>query len=243
MRWIDKGAAPSCLAERRREMKRVERQTGRPTAPADWNPGACASHVRSALHRDQGGLCGYCTQRTFDRRASDYPEPTGNRGLRIEHIATRESEPTRMYDYDNLVGVCVGLSGTPGGQVFSHCDRHRGSQTLAIDPTRRAPDPETVFTFRRCPDTDGLLVVTTEGNEDYAPDITVLNLNNPALAQRRREAERAIASALRRTRRPAQRRRILEGYLRVMQTPDANGHLPEFAPVVERYVRRKLDQS
>jgi uncharacterized protein (TIGR02646 family) len=239
MRWIDKGSAPSCLAERRREMHRMERTTGQSHAAEDWAPGDCAPSIRESLHRDQRGLCGYCMQRIGKHGCLDLPEPVGNRGMRIEHIVARACEPSRMYDWDNLLGVCCGRSGSPSGAIFDHCDRSRGSHALHIDPTHRAPDPEAVLSYQRCAETDGLLIIAVP---PYDGDVARLNLNNPALARRRRDAEKAVASVLSRSRLPADRRRRLERMLAAATTPDAQGELPEFAPVVARYIRRKLGQ-
>lgn len=220
-------------------MRRIEREANKPPESKDWNPGACAPPIREALHRDQYGLCGYCMQRIGRHGCSDHPKPLGNRGMRIEHLEAREYAPRRMYDWDNLLGVCCGRSGSPSGDIFDHCDRSRGSRDLQLDPTRRAPDPEGVLDYRRCPDTGGLLI---EADPPYDEDLRRLNLNNPTLARRRRDAEMAIARRLARLRQPGERRRTLERLLTVATTPDPNGELPEFAPVVVRYIHRKLNR-
>ena len=234
MRWIQKGAPPGCLAALRKEMLRVERATGKPTQPADWSPGSCSDPIYKALHRDQFGLCGYCTQRIQPIGHRDHPPPIGNGGMRIEHMVTRDAEPTRMYDWDNLLGVCGGRTLTPLGKTEDHCDRMRGGQDLTLNPTRRVPDPAAAFTYRRCPDTGHLLM------DGPASDIKHLNLNHPGLAQRRRDAENRIAKHLATAKKPVERRKLLERELVTATTPDSLGTLPEFAPVIERYIRKKL---
>lgn len=236
MRRIDKGPAPPCLADCRREARRIEKETGEAPRAEDWNPGACAQPVRDALHRDQHGLCGYCMQRVGRQGCRDLPVPFGNRGMRIEHLTPREHEPRRMYDWANLLGVCGGRSGGPSGEVFDHCDRSRGSRKLRLNPTK-GPRPEDIVSYRRCPETDGLLI---DAAPPYDADVSHLALNNPALARRRRDAERAIARLLARARPGTDRRRLLERLLAGATTPDPNGELPEFAPVVVRYIQRKL---
>ena len=241
MRWTDKGPAPGCLAERRRELARLERETGRAPTPEDWAPLDCGQPIRDALWRDQAGLCGYCCGRIKAVGHADQPPP-GNGGMRIEHITSRHDAPRRMYEWENLLGVCGGLSGAPGGTLDPHCDRTKGERPLTIDPTRRAPDPLTVFTYRRCPQTGGLLIEPVPGAEAHTADIELLALNNPALAHRRREAENAVARRLKGTTGP-ERRRLLDRTLRAASVPDSAGRLPEFAPVVVRYVTRKLSSD
>lgn len=245
MRWIEKGSAPACLAERRREALRVERASGKEPQATDWEPGNCAPGIRASLHRDQRGLCGYCMQRIgrdgcLDLQADHEDGRVSNRGMRIEHIVAREAEPRRMYDWDNLLGVCCGRSTGPGQAVFDHCDRTRGSTALRLDPTRRAPDPELVLSYQRCGETGGLLVVA---GAPYDADVETLNLNHPVLARRRRVAEDAIAAELARCqKRGVSRSHALKRLLAVATTPDARGELPEFAPVAARYIERKMKQ-
>lgn len=148
MRAIDKGAAPPCLADRQRELDRKVKETGRPPEPGDWEPKDCAQPIREALWRDQFGLCGYCTQRIETTPHVDGKIPP-SRGMRIEHIVTREDEAARMYEWANLLGVCGGRSSSAAGVSYDHCDRARGDQPLHIDPTRKTPDPESAFDYHR----------------------------------------------------------------------------------------------
>lgn len=244
MRWIEKGPRPGCLTALARQARRHERETGTPPTANDWDPGTCAQTIRDALHSNQHGLCGYCTQRILAIGHLDLPPPNGNGGMRIEHLLPRDPEtgdPRRMYDWENLLGVCGGRSGAPGGAVHDHCDRTRGSQPLTLDP-HRAPHVETVLWFSREPpdgeDGDGLWL---HGPEDLAVDVATLNLNNPVLRGRRRTVENEIALSLRRlSARGRSVRTWLERLLVTATTPDAAGLLPPFAPVVRQYAERKL---
>lgn len=242
---INKGAAPRCLKGLKAETLRIEGDTGKASVASDWGPGGCSQPIRDALHRDQRGLCGYCMQRIGRNGQRDVPPPNGNRGMRIEHLTTRDDEPTKMYDWDNLLGVCGGRSGAPGGAVYDHCDRARGNKVLRLNPTGTTPHVESVLHFsRKTPDDwqgdpkeDAVWIYS----DDYGDDIKTLNLNNPALRRRRRETQKGISMQLARlARRNGNIPRRLRELAHTAATPDSNGQLPEFAAVVREFVQRKL---
>lgn len=237
---IDKGAAPGCLGQLRRVLRATARQTGEAPAAKAWNPGGCAQPLREALHRDQGGLCGYCMQRIEPHGHRDLPPP-GNWGMRIEHIAPRDGniphgDPARMYDWDNLLGVCGGRSPS-ANETFDHCDRARGSTALAVDPTRQ--QVHLIFWYPR--EGDGLAIrVHAEAPCDQAAvadDLATLRLNHPTLCARRRRALDDLRTRLGRSKNV--KRTLKRAWARL--TAD-DRPLPEFAGVLRIYVARKLRQ-
>lgn len=241
MRPIEKGPPPPCLAELKGELRRVERESGQRPKPDDWAPGSCAQSIRDALHRDQHGLCGYCMQSIAPHGHRD--KPKDNRGMRIEHLITRRAESRRMYDWPNLIGVCGGRSGAPGGAVYDHCDRARNDAPLTLSPIAPSPVETSIRFSRQAPadvDDDGDSVWIHAPAELQA-DLEILNLNNPALRRRRRDAEgqiaRQLAALVKRRKSPlAYLRRLVE----TAATPEPGGTLPAFAPVVQQYAERKL---
>jgi uncharacterized protein (TIGR02646 family) len=241
VRRIKKGTPPACLDKLARDAQRIERETGKTPLPEDWSPGTCAQPTRDALFRDQCGLCGYCLQQIGKHGHRDHPSPTGNGGMRIEHVVARRHEPHQMYAWSNLLGVCGGRSGAPGGEAHDHCDRSRGDRTLALNPNA-SPLVETALWFSRQAldgsEDDGLWVRSAA---EYQNDITILELNNPALRRRRRDAERVVAEELSRLQRRGKSPiAYLQRLLLTATTPDSEGRLPSFAPVVRQYAERKL---
>ncbi|MBU0550446.1 TIGR02646 family protein [Myxococcota bacterium] len=236
MRHIKRGHAPSCLADLRREAKRIERETQKPPTNDDWSPSDCAQPIREALWRDQHGLCAYCARSI--KAIGHLDLPSSNGGMRIEHFIPREDEPQRMYEWNNLLGVCGGQSNGPGGNTSEqHCDRARGSTPLHMNPAGSGLRPEEVFRYRRHPERNELLI---EADAPYNADIQTLNLNDSILAYARRQAEQAVAKRLKSAKNAQERRQLLERRLKAATTPNDEGQLPAFAPVVERYVRQKL---
>lgn len=238
MRSIDKGASPGCLGQLRRQLRATARATREPPTPASWDPGRCAQPIREALWRDQRGLCGYCMQRMEPRGHRDLPPP-GNWGMRIEHITPRDphtGDPRRMYDWDNLLGVCGGRSPATN-ETVDHCDRTRGSTPLAVDPTRQPM--ERLFRYPRRG--DGLAIVVRDDapcdQESVARDIEhTLCLNHPTLCRRRREALDDLRERLRRS------KRIEQTLRRVWARLAEAEQLPEFAAMLRAYVARKMRQ-
>jgi 5-methylcytosine-specific restriction endonuclease McrA len=101
VRSIEKGQEPRCVAELRREARRIAKDTGKAAVPTDWEPKDCGDPIREALWREQGGLCAYCMRRI---------EPRGDK-MKIEHFVSRSLEPNRMYDWDNLLGTLTSCAG------------------------------------------------------------------------------------------------------------------------------------
>ena len=110
MRRITKGAAPPCLT-------RIQADPGRTT----WSLyGDESAEIRDALCRDQGSLCAYCQSRIRPDRAS----------MKIEHWAARHDRSELVFEWGNLLGVCLGEQGNVQGNRLEdrfHCDAYRGN--------------------------------------------------------------------------------------------------------------------
>lgn len=246
MRTIEKQIEPPCLAELRREANRVRRETGKPPVAKDWNPAQCVHALRQALHDDQGGLCAYCMGRIKPHGYRSELHELG--GMKIEHWVDRSSKPERMYDWDNLLGVCGGEFRGPDGLV-EHCDTSRKDEPLHVNPgTISPPRPEDVFEFsarppepsRRASLPRGLWIHPRDQDSAAAHDIAALNLNADHLARNRHATLEQLRLALRIRGRDEQAlRNILRRRLRTATRPGPSG-LPPFAPLIADYVRKKM---
>lgn len=108
MRRIEKGLEPACMEELRQ------------TPGADWStvPGADKQKMRKQAWKEQYGLCAYCMSR-LSRPSAD--------GMKIEHFVPRAEDNTSLFDWSNLLGVCLGNLGVDGAADRFHCDTHRGN--------------------------------------------------------------------------------------------------------------------
>ncbi|NOY26594.1 MAG: hypothetical protein GXP62_12030 [Oligoflexia bacterium] len=240
MRSISKGDEPACVASLRREMRRAQQETGRQPVADDWNLGDCAQPVRQALCVEQQGLCAYCMQRI---KPHGYRSELHTRGgMKVEHFEDRATHPERMYDWDNLLGVCGGeFRGSAG--LVEHCDTSRGSQPLCVNPaTTSPPCPEDAFTFEKRPpdgiaNGQGLWIHPTD--PAYQRDIDRLNLNADHLVYNRWSVLHELGKRLSACGDEASRRKFLRRRFVAAATPGRHGLLP-FAPLVADYVERKM---
>lgn len=221
VRKVRKGPEPTALAAARREARRIERDTGRPLVAHDWEllRGPEKVEVGRRLYEDQDGLCAYCGGRL--RR------PDGDRGLKIEHFVPRSVDPSRMFDWDNLLAVCDGRTLDERGAVL-HCDSHRTPNTLlhvhpALDPDPSARLEVSLKDFEIVPRDAGAI-----------SDVGELNLNIGVLTQNRRRVVEELRKRLARGDTPSQ-------LLRQYSAPAPAG-LPPYAHVAQAYLRRKLRQ-
>lgn len=234
MRTIEKGPAPGCLAGAAAHGA---------THDYDWKdlPGDCKEQVRQDLFTAQAGLCAYCCSRIGPVAFRREVAPAG---MKIEHVLPRSGpDKDRMFEWDNLLGVCGGEQLWQGRWVQT-CDTARGNRPLTIHPgTPSPPRPEAVFAFHRWPPEGGeppfpgvwIHGLTWEAREA----IDTLNLNAEHLVRRRRSAQKALGTQLQRSRRT---NAVLRGAWRRCTTPDEQGRLAEFAPMLRAYLQPKLAQ-
>jgi hypothetical protein len=148
--------------------------------------------------------------------------------MKIEHFVARAGDPTLMYDWDNLLGVCTGVvEGGPDGVTYT-CDTARGDRHLHVHPAQPPPKPEEVFVCGKAGK------IEPKGEEAKA-DCGTLNLNHERLVA----ARRAVIDDLRKRLRIKDDAREVRRLLEIASTPTRNG-LPEYARVAIEYLQRKL---
>lgn len=232
MRTIEKGSGVRCLHAAR---------AGAPVSGFVWPPQeeGCVDSVRSELIAEQGSLCAYCMQRIKTHGYRD--GRPGDGGMKVEHWLDRATAPGRMYDWDNLLGVCGGEFADPNGMV-RHCDASRGATRLHIHPAGgTALRPEDELEFKRRPPGQQARPypgVWVHGRtEEARRDIEVLNLNAEHLVRNRRSAVEAVS---RRLLQADSKGRIRRSLRIIWNEATGDGALPPFARVVQEYVQKQM---
>jgi len=239
-------------------LERERRDTGR-VVPSDWDKiGDCAKDVRAALVRDQDGLCAYCGRRLI-RPPQDREEqpresgphdaapgsvahpPSGlNSYMKIEHFEARSIVPERMFDWDNLLGVCSGHF-VIQGRVIETCDSARGNRKLHVHPVTHPRDPTELFPVHDGHLSDALgrpclgAVIPHDKDADAIADTATLNLNASPLIDDRARVIRDLRVLLSRDDSLRAIRRLLDA-----NTLVGSDGLPPYAHVAAAYLRKKL---
>ena len=189
MRQIKKQPEPSCMAALRREIKRITKESSRERTNQDWAiiDTKQKQSIRDGLHKEQFGLCAYCMSRI---KPVSFIDQVSQTGMKIEHFESRDDCADRMFDWDNLLGVCGGIYHSPQGTIH-HCDDSRGNIPLHVHPASSSPPrPEDVFQYNLNGKKRGLLSAIAcndcgEKTCSYCSDLKVLNLNADHLVQNR----------------------------------------------------------
>jgi len=202
-----------------------------------WPPPGqgCSDDVRARLVAEQHGLCAYCQQRI---------KATGDK-MKIEHVRPRSVKPydEEMYDWSNLLGVCLGQT-LQAGKVVDHCDAAKGAQLLNHHPANSSHGIEDRFVYRRMPPNGspppypGVWIhgVTTEA----AADVTVLRLNAEPLVRNRHRAVDQLRRRLAKANK-SQATRLLTS-TRAAATNPNGGELPPFARLLREEAEKRLRQ-
>lgn len=228
MRRVRKGTEPDCLADVRREVVRIMRETGRPLTSNDWELlKDCAGAVRDALRRDQDGLCAYCC----GTLGSD------GQSMKIEHFLPRSQHPERMFDWSNLLGVCLGRAKLGEQPPLTHCDTSRGDRPLHVHPVTSPRDPGELFPVNITARAGEALGSVRPTSPEAAVDVDTLNLNATHLVHNRAEEVRQLRRLLQADSSTDRLRRLLR-----TATEPVRGQLPAYAHVREAWLRRKLRQ-
>lgn len=233
MRRVRKGPEPTYLAELRRDVKRIEHETGSPINDL-WKEVKNKDEIQGALIRDQDGLCVYCGAQI--RRDT----------MKIEHFVARSASRAHILDWNNLLGCCMGQYKEDEGWV-RHCDTHRTEYApgppergyLNTHPVGSPRDPETLFVVNiTAKGTDlGVVVATTDSAQH---DLDELNLNAARLVENRARVVRVLRVELAKVKDP-ERPKVCSRRFRAATTPASEG-LPPYAHVAAAYLKRKLKQ-
>jgi uncharacterized protein (TIGR02646 family) len=141
--------------------------------------------VKEALLKEQGFICCYCQQRiNFDENTF------------IEHFIARNTEPPKMFNYDNIFVCCDGgdkdredqkKQGIKAAQKTPlYCDKKKDDDTLEINPLDINCETHFAYEFIESPD-DKPEVIIKELSDDGKQAIQTLNLDNKVLRKMRGE--------------------------------------------------------
>lgn len=215
MRAISKGQEPRSLVEHRA------------STHSDYGNYADKDGLRTALVRDQRGLCCYCMTRV---------EATGT-GMKIEHWRCQSRHEELELAYSNLLAACLGGHAQPEDK--QHCDTRKGERDLKFNPAEMAHRIEQRIRF----DLDGTI---SSDDADFDAQLNdVLNLNLPLLKNRRSGVLTAILDWWKiekaRLRGPVPAVRLARE--RARRAGDGAGHIAPFHPVAVWWLDQRLARS
>jgi uncharacterized protein (TIGR02646 family) len=220
MRLIRKGAEPPLLlAYRKTEGARYG------GLPAD-----AKTELRTALVRDQHGLCCFCMQRVEATVAPELKVKIAH--WMPQHVDGSRDLESRDLEWTNRLAACPGNEGAPFAR--QHCDTRQGNRELRISPREPTHIKSLSYTTRG---------EIRTSRDDLRDDLDEkLNLNNEALCGLRKEAVRRMLDTLGLCRGDPFSEAALRRALERCSTPDASGNLPPFAGALEWWLRRRLGE-
>lgn len=166
--------------------------------------------IRKSLLKEQYSLCAYCCDRILVEHA------------RNAHILSQDRFPHKSLSWDNMVASC--------DKPYS-CDCQQKNRALPLTPLMPECEQEITFLY------SGHIV----GHTDRAREsIRVLGLDSSKLCAIRRRAIDLLARAngcdpLKDISVLSDEEKLL--LIKEINTPDADGKLPAFAPVLASYIR------
>ena len=215
MRAITKGQEPRSLVEHRANTH------------SDYGNYADKDGLRTALVRDQRGLCCYCMTRI---------EATGT-AMKIEHWRCQSRHANLELSYSNLLAACLGGHGQPEDK--QHCDTRKGEQDLKFSPADSAHRIEQRIRF----ELDGTIASSDVDFDKQLND--VLNLNLPLLKNRRKGVLDAILTWWKcekaRLKGPVPNDQLARE--RSRRVGDGSGVLSPFDPVAVWWLDQRLARS
>lgn len=134
--------------------------------------------LRSALVREQRGLCCYCLSRIRDDALS----------TKIEHWRSQSRHLADHLNYSNLLAACKGGEGLP--QRLQHCDTYKGESDLSRNPANPQHHIEDLIRF------EGSGRVSSHDPAFDQELNDVLNLNTAFLVENRKQVLQAFIEAL-----------------------------------------------
>lgn len=127
--------------------------------------------LKKALLDEQGHICAYCNGRISTKLNADY-KPR----IEVEHYLPQEKHPVLALDYENMLGVCNGIT----LEKKEHCDKSKKSALLSrIDPRHSTAETLVVYTLKG-------EIHSVANNQEVEGDIELLNLNEGFLIKARK---------------------------------------------------------
>lgn len=217
MRSIKKGLEPKEFIEYR--VKLSSSQSGGRSVFDDFSDKPV---LRDSIAKEQGFLCCYCMRRI---------EPEGTK-MKIEHYKSIDDFPEVAVTYSNLLGACYGGEGKKYND--QHCDTHRGSTPLTIDPL----DSGQCERLIRYSGTGEVSSVDEQVNYDVNE---TLNLNLGWMKTNRSQVAKSVIEGLKKKQSTGVwTRSLLEKEIEKWKTPK-NGKLEEYCQVAIYYLSKKLN--
>lgn len=216
MRWIQKSNEPQGLLAFR---KTTSINRNYETLPSDVK-----NELRTALVRDQGGLCCYCMGRIRDHAVA----------ARIEHWKSQAAHTDEdSIAWPNLLAACLGNEGS--GLASQHCDVRKGDSAISISPLVAAH----IKSLTYC--NDGRI---QSSNSEWQKDIdTTLNLNHATLRNNRKSSVHGMIQQLvKETKGSEFNRNALESALSRCNARDRQGDYPEYAEALAFWLRRRIQR-
>ncbi len=129
-------------------------------------------HLKNALLNEQGHICAYC-----NGRISTIMNAVFKPKIEIEHYLPQEKNPELSLKYENLLGVCNGVT----KEFNEHCDKSKKSSLLKkLDPRHPSVESLVVYSLKG-------EILSSSKNEDVGNDIKLLNLNDSFLIKVRKQ--------------------------------------------------------
>lgn len=148
MRAIDKGKEPPSLT--------AHRGMGHSSYDNYQDKDA----LRTALVKEQRGLCCYCMGQICDDRNQ----------MKIEHWQCQANYPKEQLSYRNMLGACLGGEGQSGRK--QHCDTKKGDSELHWNPAEPSHQIEKRLAYKP----DGTIYSMDSGFDRQLNDVLNLNL-------------------------------------------------------------------
>ena len=209
MKHIEKGCEPQSLTLHRRHKG------------ADYDNYEQKDDLRSALLREQGGICCYCMRRISSEE------------MKIEHWACRRKHQGKQLEYRNLLAACDGGEGQ--AKHLQHCDTHKGDNDIRIHPADPRHNCEDFIRYQA----DG--EIYSEDNRINDDLNGVLHLNLQWIRVYRKAALDGALARLRRKRPDGNwTTAFLQTEMRRWSDRDAGGLYCEFCAIVGYHLRKKI---
>lgn len=211
MRTINKSREPRSL------------ETYRQTDGATFSnlPTETKGQIQAQIIEEQRGLCCYCQSRI----RADWD------GMKIEHWQSQSESkyPERQLDYSNMLGACLGgqKHGEKSPRETHHCDTAKGDSDLCFNVCDPDHPIERQIHFLG----DGIIKSDDQAVDEDINE--VLNLNLSLLVGNRKAVLTAFQQRLQAGRRVDPERELPRW------DGSEPGELPEFAQVVEYWLRKK----